>query len=63
MLIYTVQVRKADGSVFCRTCLSKDEGGQTAEQRAVAATIAAAGPGVWVAQNVNLINIDIDLTA
>jgi hypothetical protein len=61
-LIYNVQLRRIEDNAGCgKTCLTKAENGQTAEQRAVAATIAAAGPGNWIVQGVTLTNIDIDL--
>jgi len=62
MLTYTVVLRKADGTVFARSVLSKDKDGKSAMERAVEATVSAAGDG-FVAQNVNLMPIDIDLTA
>lgn len=62
-LIYNVMLKKIGApDMFNRCVLSKDANGESAEQRAVTATITAAGAGTWVVQNVNLVAIDIDLT-
>jgi hypothetical protein len=60
---YTIIVRRiSDGMTIVRSVLTKDKDGKTAEQRATEAVLAQAGDG-YIVQNVNLIPIDLDLTA
>jgi hypothetical protein len=61
-LIYNVVVKNTStGAVISKMVLSKDLGGVAAAERATAAVLTAAGTG-YIIQNVNLQNIDIDLT-
>jgi len=62
-LTYTVILKRtADGITVMRNVLTKDKDGKTAEQRAVEAVLAEAGSG-YIVQTVNLMPIDMDLTA